>query len=201
MLTLQAAQTALQAHAQSRTLQAAQVQQLLEGVSVTFAQILYVTQVQLAAAHKQHNICKVTSANVLLCSNVNAHKSVYARAVRKSAARYTANDAAAVAAFQAAQNYFVHTACYSIVAHAQHAHKLYLYAIYNNAQSIYMHNAQQVTKQYVAQYCTPSAAKQLLQQEDTVRNVTHNIIHNVHVRTIALSNIVAIRARKQLLHV
>lgn len=192
---------ALALHANNNVVTAQQVQNLLQNASVTFAQILYVTNVQLAAAHKAQNIQKVTSANVLLCSNIAAHTSVYSRAVRKSAAAIAYNDQAAVAAFAAQQSYFVHTNCYSVVAHKQHAHMLYLFAIYNSARSAYVHNNNVVTAQHVAQFCTASAAKAMLQKDNTVHNVKHNIAHNVHVRTIALSNIVQMRARKQLLSV
>jgi hypothetical protein len=200
-ITLTQAQQAMLLHANNNTLTVAQLQQLLQNVSVTFAQIVYCTQVQLAAAHKAQNIVKVTSANVVLANSLHAQTQLYARAVRKNAAQYAQNDAAAVQAFTAASNYFAHTATHCIVAHKQHAHKLYLFAIYNNASSLYMHNNAVVSKQHVAQYCTASAAAALLQASNTVHNVTHNITHSVQVRTIALSNIVSIRARKQLLTV
>jgi len=195
-LSVSLAQQALLLHANNNSITVADVQQLLQNVSVTFAQLLYVTNVQLAAAHKQQNIQKVTSANVLLANNINAQTALYARAVRKSAASYANNDAQDVANFTASSNYFEHTATHCIVVHKQHADKFYLYAIYNSAASAYMHNNAVVSKQHVAQYCTPSAAKQLLQEDNTVHNKTHNITHNVQVRTIALSNIVQIRARK-----
>ena len=200
-LTLAQAQSAIALHANNTVVTAQQIQNLLQNVSVTFAQITYVTTVTLAAAHKAQNIQKVTTANVILCSNINAHTSVYANKVKRSAAKYSNNNAQAVAAFTAQQNYFTHTATHCIVAHTQHANKMYLYAIYNNAQSVYMHNNAVVSKQHVAAYCTKSAAATLLQQSNTVVNKTHNITHNVQVRTIALSNIVSIRARKQLLTV
>ena len=199
--TVAQAQHACMLHANNNVLTVAQVQQLLQNVSVTFAQITTVTQVQLAAAHKAQNVQKVTHANVLLASNIAAQAQLYARAVRKSAAQYAQNDAQAVAQFTAQSNYFAHTATHCIVAHKQHADKFYLFAIYNNAQSVYMHNNAVVSKQHVAQYCTRSAATALLQVDNTVRNATHNIVHTVQVRTIALSNIVCIKARKQLLSV
>lgn len=198
-LTAQQAQHALALHANNNTLTAQQIATMLQNTSVTFAQITYVTQVALAAAHKAQSIQKVTTANVILCSNIKAHTSVYANKVKRSAAKYAQNDAAAVQAFTAQQNYFTHTNVHCIVAHTQHVNKLYLYTIYNNAQSVYMHNNAVVTKQHVAAYCTKSAAAQMLQANNTVHNVAHNITHNVQVRTIALSNIVSIVARKQLL--
>ena len=200
-LTLAQAQNAIMLHANNNVVTAQQIQNLLQNVSVTFAQITYVTQVQTAAAHKAQNISKVTTANVILCSNINTHTSVYANKVKRSAAKYAQNNASAVAAFTAQQNYFVHTNVHCIVQHAQHVNKMYLYVIYNNASSVYMHNNTVVSKQHVAQYLTASAAKALLQKDNTVTNVTHNIVHNVQVRTIALSNIVSIKARKQLLSV
>jgi hypothetical protein len=200
-ITLTQAQQALLLHANNNTLTVAQLQHLLQNVSVTFAQIVYVTQVQLAAAHKAQSVQKVTTANVLLASNLHAHTQLYARAVRKNAAQYAQNNAAAVAAFTASDNYFAHTATHCIVAHKQHADKHYLFAMYNSAVSLYMHNNTVVSKQQVAAYCTASAAAKLLQADNTVHNKTHNIVHSVQVRTIALSNIVSIRARKQLLTV
>jgi hypothetical protein len=200
-LKLQQAIAAQALHGNNNTVTAQQVAALLANTSVTFANIQYVTTVQLAAAHKLQNIVKVTSANVILCSNIKAQTSVYANKVKKTAAAIASNNAADVAAFTAAANYFEHTACHCIVQHKQHASKQYLYAIYNNAQSMYLHNNNVVSKQHVAQYLTASAAKTLLQESNTVHNVTHNITHSVQVRTIALSNIVQIKARKQLLTV
>jgi len=200
-LTLTQAQNAISLRANNNTLNVAMLQQMLQNVSVTFASIVYCTNVQLAAAHKAQNIIKVTRANVLLASNISAQAQLYARAVRKSAAKYAQNDVVAIQQFEAQSNYFAHTAMHCIVAHKQHADKLYLYAIYNTASSVYMHNNAVVSKQHVAQYCTASAAAKLLQANNTVHNVTHNITHNVQVRTIALNNIVSIRARKQMLSV
>lgn len=200
-LTAQQAAAAIALHSNNNTITAQQVQQLLNNASVTFAQITYVTKVVTAAAHKAQNISKVTTANVILCSNINAHTSVYANKVKRSAAKYASNAASAVAAFTAQQNYFTHTNVHCIVQHTQHTNKQYLYVIYNNASSVYVHNNTVVSKQHVAQYLTKSAAAQLLQKDNIVHNVTHNIVHNVQVRTIALSNIVSIKARKQLLTV
>jgi len=200
-LTALQAQQAIALHSNNNTLTVQQIDAALANASVTFASILYVTAVQTAAAHKAQNIQKVTSANVILCSNIKAHTSVYANKVKKSAAAISSNDQAAVAAFSPSSNYFEHTAVHCIVQHKVHADKAYLYAIYNTANSLYMHNGVVVDKQHVVQYLTPSAAKELLQPSDTVHNVTHNISHTVQVRTIALSNIVSMGVRKQLLTV
>ena len=196
MLNTQTAQQALQAHANNNTITQQQVAALLANVSTTFAQIVYVTKVATAAAHKNVNIVKVVSANVQLFANINAATSVFANAVKRSAAKLD-NDADAVANFTAQSNYFTHTSVYSLVQHKQ-TNAMYLYAIYNNASSLYFINGQLATKQQVAQYLTASAAKQLLAEGPAVtHNVTHNVTHAVKVRTVALANLVSITANKQ----
>ena len=196
MLNNTQAQAILAQHASAQIISAQQVQSLLANVSVTFAQIAYVTQVATSAANKQHNVQKVTVANVQLFANINAATSVFANAVKRSAAQHSSNDESAVAAFAAQSNYFTHTQCYSIVQHKQ-TQAQYLYAIYNNAQSVYFINNAVANKQQVAALLTASAAAKLLQNSNTVYNATHNITHNVNVRTIALQNIVSIHANKQ----
>ncbi len=200
-LTQIEAQQAALLHSNNNTVTAEQVKQLLANASVTFAQITYLTKVPVAAAHKLQNIQKVTSANVILCSNIKAHTSVYANKVKRSAASIPENDPAAVAAFKPQANYFVHTECHSIVQHREDAAKQYLYVIYNNASSLYLHNGKVVKLQDIAQYLTPSGYKEQANTDLTVRNIGQGITHRVCVRTIALSNIVSIRARKQLLTV
>ena len=194
------AQAILAQHANAQIISAAQVQALLANISVTFAQIAYVTQVQTSAANKALNVQKVTCANVQLFANINAFTSVYANAVKRSAAQHSSNEEANIAAFAAQSNYFTHTQCYSIVQHKQSAAQ-YLYAIYNNASSVYFINNAVATKQQVAALLTASASAKLLQASNTVHNVTNNVTHNVQVRTIALQNIVSIHANKQALSV
>jgi hypothetical protein len=197
---MQNAQQLLAMHANAQHITAQQIAALLANASTTFANIAYVTQVKTAAKHKAVNIQKVTVANVQLFANINAATSVFANAVKRSAAKIATNNVANVQQFTAQQNYFTHTACYSIVQHKQTLAQ-YLYAIFNNASSVYFINNTVATKQQVAQYLTASAAAALLQDSNTVTNVTHNIQHNVNVRTIALQNIVSIVANKQQLTV
>ena len=196
MLNAHTAQQALVAHANANTINASTVQELLANVSTTFANIVYVTKVATAAKHKAVNIVKVVSANVQLFSNINAFTSVYANAVKRTASNIDQNNASDVAQFTAQSNYFTHTACYSLVAHKQ-TQALYLYAIYNNASSLYYINNVLATKQQVAEYLTASAASALLANNAVVLNVTNNVLHTVKVRTIALANLVSITANKQ----
>jgi hypothetical protein len=132
---------------------------------------------------------------VQLFANITS-ANLYLQQVQRSAAQQQNNDTNAIENFVTSTNYFVHTDCYSIVQHKTNSN-LYLYAVYNNAQSLYFINNVQATKQEVAQYLTNSAAQQLINATNIVHNVTNNITHSVQVRTIALANIVSINANKQ----
>lgn len=191
MFTLQQALTALAQHASYNTITEQQINALLT-TACTFASIVYVTQQATAAKHKDVVIQKVTKANVQLFST--AHD--YTAAVQRSAQRIAANNATNVQQFTAQSNYYEHTNCYSVVKHKQ-SNALYLFASFNNASSIYFVNGVQATKQQVASYLTASAATKLLQDNSIVHNVTHDVLHTVHIRTIALANIVSIAANKQ----
>ena len=170
---------------------------MLNNASVTFAQIAYTTQIATSAANKQHNVQKHVVANVQLFANIKQATQVFANAVKKSASNIASNNAQNVAAFTQQSNYFAHTNCYSIVQHKQNA-KLYLYCIFNNVTStVYTINNVVATKQQVATLLTASAATKLLQESNTVTNVTHNIQHNVQVRTIALANVKSVTCNKQ----
>lgn len=195
--TLQAAQNALVLQQNNAQFTVQQITNLLQNASVTFANVVFATQQQHAAAHKHVIVNKVTSANIILCSNISAHVSVYANKVRKTALQHTNNSIEDINNFNTSAASFTHTSCYSIVQNKKVATKFYLYAIFNNAQSIYLHNNVQVTKQYAQQFCTASAVA--AQNAKAVYNKTHNITHNAVARTIALSNLVTIKARKQIL--
>ena len=170
------------------------VEQLLQNVhGTTFAQLLQVTPVALAAAHKARQIYKVTKANVQLFNNLQAYTNAYENAVKRSATKL-GQDKDNVSDFQAQSNWFEHDDCYSIVHSKKDNSKVYLFAIYNKADSVYVENNTVVDKQHVAEYMTASAAKELLAPSATVTNVTHGIEHKVHVRTTSLDNIVSIKA-------
>lgn len=176
---------------------ATEVANLLGNVSTTFATIAYTTQVKTAAAHKERDVRKQVVANVQLFNNIDAFTDVYARAVRRSAATHTTNDRDAVDNFTAQSNYFNHTDCYSIV-QRKAGEELYLYCIMRRARSRYTIDGAPASKGDVAALLTPSAARTLLQPDNTVQlNAAHGITHSVVVRTIALHNIQQVRAMRR----
>ena len=177
---------------------ASNIVNLLQNKSVTFAQVLYVTQIATSAKFKNVNIVKVVNANVQLFSNIKS-VNLYAQQVMRSANKLNAN--ANVTNFVTANASYTHNAnCYSIVTN-KNTQAQYLYAIYNSvSSSTYFINNVVATKQQVAQYLTASASASLLQKNDNVvYNATNNVTHTLTLRTIKLSNLIAIKANAQIL--
>ena len=170
------------------------IAKLLGNASTTFAGIAYSTTVPTAAKFKHLHITKSTKANVQLFSTIGEFTNVYENAVKKRAEKLGITPQTAIDNFKSQGNYFNHTACYSLVEHNT-TKKMYLYAIYNNANSIYFINGVETTKQNILQYMTPSAAKAMTANTHT----TGDVEHDVTVRTIALDNLQSITANKQTL--
>lgn len=192
---------AIKLHTQGTRILAADVSKMLDTVrGVTFASIVQVTDVKLAAKYKLVQIKKVTEASVQLFNNLGEFTNVYANAVKRSASKIADNDAALVENFETQSNWFEHTNCYSVVKHKT-KDAYYLYAIYNNAKSLYVHggSGKQMSKDEVASYMTPAAAQELLAPYDYALNVANDVLHDVKVRVTALDNVVSIVAQKQLL--
>lgn len=195
---------ALQQHANNNTISIASIMQALANVSVTFANIITVTKVATAAAHKNVKIVKITSANVQLYANVAAASAVYTKAVKRSAASIASNNAANVANFTASAASFTHNAnCYSIVTNNNTKNDM-LYARYLRSNSVYAiinddSTYSIISKAQAASYCTASAAAKMLDSNTAITNKTNNVTHNVRIATVSISNIVALTVRKQLL--
>lgn len=171
----------------------------LDGKASTFAGIDYITKVQTAAKHKGVNIQKYTTANIQLFSNLKEANKVYTNAVKKAAGKIEENDKDKVQEFVAQDNYFTHTDCFSLVMHKTTG-KQYLYAFFNNAESVYTINGKIADKAQVAEYLTPSAKEKLL-GDGIVHNKANDVLHTVQVRTIALENIVELRTNGRTLKI
>ncbi len=156
-----------------------------------FAQITYTTDVKTAAKFKSFTVKKHTVANVQLFANIKQATQVFANAVKRSAKKLTGS----ATPFVAQQNWFEHTGVYSIVKHIR-TNELYLYAIFNSAESDYTIDGSSASKQQVAALLTPAAADKLLNPSATVYNKTNDVHHTVQVRTIALKNIEKVVSNK-----
>lgn len=174
---------ALALKAKGTCITAGEVKELLDDVrGVSFAQIVSVTDVKTAAAHKAVSIKKVTSANVQVFNNLKSFD-VFAKAVKRDTG---------VTEWVQGETWYEHTDCFSLVAHKQTGEQ-YLYAIYNGADSAYLVDGVLASKQDVAQYLTASEAKKLL-GAGTTYNVTNGVEHGVIVRVLKLASIVSIKA-------
>lgn len=163
---------------------ALQVQAVLASTKgTTFAEIDTDTEVKPAAANKAHTIRKLTTANVQLFNGIKDYE-IYAKAVKRSAG---------VDNFVQSDNYFEHTACWSVVKHKS-KDAYYLYCVYNGAKSHYTIDGVAATKEEVAALLTPSAASAMLAPRASVHNVRNDVEHDVIVRTIALANVKKIKA-------
>jgi len=162
----------------------------------TFASIRYATDVPVSAKNKSKTVRKMTVANVQLFNNLNDFTNVYENAVKRSATKIGGNATENVENFASQGNYFEHTDCYSVVRNKKNGKK-YLFAIFNNAKSSYFVNDKEASKEEVATLLTPSAASKLLSDDNTVHNVSNNVVHGVHVRTISLDNILSINTQNQ----
>ncbi len=171
------------------------VKSLLSTVKgTTIANLVTLTKVNTAAAHKSTYIEKHTTAQVMLFNGIKDYN-IYAKAVTRSAEQITGE----VSTFESSDTWFEHDqTCYSLVAHKSTS-KVYLYAVFNNSKSSYTINGMPATKAQVATYLTPSAAKALLTPAALVYNAKNDVHHNVIVRTIMLDSIVSIKACKQVL--
>ena len=174
-----------------------QVTSLLSTLTgTTFARIEYSTVVATSAANKALKIVKHSTTNVQLFNGIKDYKAVYLNSVKRSAAKIESNEQENIDNFELTPTWFDHSDCFSLVNHNKTG-AAYLFAIYNNAKSSYTIDGIEASKQAVAAYLTPSAAKALLADNKTVINVKNDVEHSVMVRTISLDNINTIQAMGQ----
>jgi len=174
------------------------VQIMHKGAVTTFANVVQVTRVTTSAQHKALTILKVSSVNVLLSSSALT----YTNAVKNSASKQAVNNASNVQNFTASKASFTRTDIASI-AHSNKTSALQLvYLAFSNVRSanktyyICAQTLQVLCKNTVSQYLTASASKALLNPSTTIHNVTNNVTHSVHTRSVNMHNVLSITANK-----
>ena len=148
------------------------------------------TVVPVAAKHKSTvSITKISTVNATLHASSNA----YTLHVQASAANIATNASNAdnVVNFKAQQSKYTHDNDVHCLAMLNN--KPYLQCFCNSASSAYYINGKEATKQEVAQYLTPAAADKLLSKDNVTHNQTHNIKHDVIIRTYKMSSIQSIQ--------
>ena len=177
------------------TISSNQVTGLLSNLKgTTFAKIEYSTVVATSAANKAIKIVKHSTANVQLFNGIKDYKAVYLSAVKRTAGKIESNDLGNIDNFELSPTWYNHSeCCFSLVTHKETA-AAYLFAIYNKSESYYEIDGVKASKQAVAAYLTPSAAKALLDDSGITYNVKNDVSHKVIVRTVSLDNIHSIKA-------
>lgn len=168
------------------------------GNGSTFASIEYTTNVKTSAKFNDVSILKSSKANVTLFGTLKDY-AVYKRAVIKSA---NSIDGQSITDFNVSDTYFKHTNdCFSIVEHKA-TNQLYLYAMFNRVtQTAFTVNGKPATREQVALYLTPSAAKLLLGDNSVVYNKLNDTLHTTIIRTIKLENITHINSNSMALNI
>jgi hypothetical protein len=138
------------------------------------------TAVATAAAHKDVKIYKHSKVLAQLSNNPSA----YTAAVRSE----TGNEE-----FTARAATFTRDAeCAALVTSAKGNMQLCYIAQGTLGSPVYTIDGEPASKEDVAEFLTPSARKALLDPPTAVYNATQDVWHTVQVRTVNLSNIVAI---------
>lgn len=149
-------------------------------------ELVAVSKVKTAAAHKDLDIYKVSKSQVILPESGETYVNMV-----KESAKALGSDESNIDSYTAGDTYYKHTDVYPICESKKDASKKYLYCIYEaSTMPVYVLNGEELSKEQVAEYLTPAESKKLLGDKETVtENKTAGISHNVTVRTISLSNV------------
>jgi hypothetical protein len=178
---------------------ASNIQNVLRNTITTFAHVVQMTPVTLAAKNKARNIMKLATVNALISSSL----ATYENAVKNSATK-KGEDADKVASFKpAAANFTRQADCAALAISNKTGLPQLVYLTYPNprgASKAYYIDADTNTvlaKDEVAELMRPADADKLLNPVTEQHNKTHDLKHNVGVRAPYLHNIVKVIANKQ----
>lgn len=178
---------------------ASNIQNVLRNTITTFAHVVQMTPVTLAAKHKARNIMKLASANVLISSSL----ATYENAVKNSATK-KGEDADKVASYTPAPaNFTRQLDCAALAVSNKTGLPQLVYLTYPNprgAGKAYYIDAETntvITKEQAAELMRPADAKRVLDPPTETENKTHGFKHGVGVRAPYLHNIAKVIANKQ----
>jgi hypothetical protein len=162
-------------------------------VGASFKHLEFTSEVKTSAKFKHVKICKQVTANIQIYSNLSELTTVYKNAVIKTGKAITENDMEKLRNFEVSSTWFHHLPeCFSIVKNNT-SEELYLYARFLSSNSVYFVDGVGVEKEDILEYLTPSECKKLTEDNSIIYNKTNDILHQVIIRTIKLSNITLLR--------
>lgn len=162
-------------------------------VGASFKHVEFTSEVKTSAKFKHVKISKQVTANIQIYSNLSELTTVYKNAVIKTGKAITENDMEKLRNFEVSATWFHHLPeCFSIVKNNS-SEELYLYARFLSSTSEYFVDDIAVEKAEILQYLTPSECKKITEDNSIIYNKTNDILHQVIIRTIKLSNITLLR--------
>jgi hypothetical protein len=162
-------------------------------VGASFKHLEFTSEVKTSEKFKHVKICKQVTANIQIYSNLSELTTVYKNAVIKTGKAITENDMEKLRNFEVSSTWFHHLPeCFSIVKNNT-SEELYLYARFLSSNSVYFVDGVGVEKEDILEYLTPSECKKLTEDNSIIYNKTNDILHQVIIRTIKLSNITLLR--------
>lgn len=176
------------------------IKAMLAPMITSFAQVVQVTKLPLAAAHKDRTVLKVSNSNVLISGSAET----YSNAVKNSANKIATNDAEDVKNFQAVAPKFVrHPYCAAVANSTKTDELQFVYLMFKHLENKTTANyidADTLTLMSlsdVANLLTPSAAKELLNPSKSSVNVRTGIEHSVTTRAVNMFNILSVTLNKK----
>jgi hypothetical protein len=174
----------------------------LTGVKgTTFGSIIQASPLTgIAAVHKDRKIYKVTKQSLTLAGNIDA--SLYVNAVQRTAALIDANDTDAVASFELSRDSYyvpVQDDVRSAVALKSAPHNHYIEGLSNGASEVeYVDydNRVLLTREQAAAFCTPSAARKMLDTNPVELNQANDVLHLAKPRAFKVKNIHTLKVNK-----
>lgn len=175
----------------------------LRGVNgTTFGSIIQASPLSgMAATHKGRRIYKVTKQSLTLAGNVDV--SLYVGAVKRTAKMIDENDAQNIASFELARDSFyvpIEKAIRSAVALRSAPHKHYVEGLSNGASEVAFvdfDNGVLLTREQAAEFCTPSAAKKMLDNNPVELNQHNDVLHLAKPRAFKVENIHTLKVNGQ----
>lgn len=156
----------------------------------TIVRLQYTTEVKTAAKHKAVKIEKTTIASALLFGKVSAYKNAYKRRVQKTALEIEGNNQESIDNFQLSDNWHIASEqAYSIRLHKEKGTK-YLFPMFTgHSKTVFTIDGVPASREQVAAFLTPSAARDLLDTTGIVTNKKNGVKHRAIVRTIGMENV------------
>ena len=177
----------------------AAIANMINGINgTTFATIMTETPIALKAANKHITATKRSVLNVQLFNNVRDVTAIYENAVKRSANKIDGNENPE--SFKASSaSYIHHDDCYSIAQNKKSDQQYLSYILNKSISAEYFINDEPALKADVAELCTPSTAKRMMDNSGLIHNKTNDIVHTVKTATVKVENIISINANKQTL--